>query len=64
MVQERALPTFNTNLAEISSEVGLRLYEDMTLGGILRTNAPKCITEVKCLALSIYTTVKRLCLRG
>ena len=36
MVQERALPAFSTNLAEISSEVGLRLYEDMILGTLFR----------------------------
>jgi pyruvate dehydrogenase E1 component alpha subunit len=32
MVQERTLPKFDTATAQISKEVGLRLYEDMTLG--------------------------------
>lgn len=32
MVQERTLPTFEANSAQITKEVGLRLYEDMTLG--------------------------------
>lgn len=32
MVQERTLPTFEANSAQITKEVGLKLYEDMTLG--------------------------------
>lgn len=32
MVQERTLPVFDTTTAQITTEVGLRLYEDMMLG--------------------------------
>jgi pyruvate dehydrogenase E1 component alpha subunit len=39
MVQERALPTFNTANAKITKEEGLRLYEDMVLG---RSFEDKC----------------------
>jgi len=39
MVQERALPTFNTATAKITKQEGLRLYEDMVLG---RSFADKC----------------------
>ena len=39
MVQERALPTFNTATAKITKQEGLRLYEDMVLG---RSFEDKC----------------------
>ncbi|MDP5338131.1 MAG: pyruvate dehydrogenase (acetyl-transferring) E1 component subunit alpha [Nodularia sp. (in: cyanobacteria)] len=39
MVQERTLPTFNTNTINITKEEGLRLYEDMVLG---RSFEDKC----------------------
>ncbi|GAX34873.1 pyruvate dehydrogenase (acetyl-transferring) E1 component subunit alpha [Nodularia sp. NIES-3585] len=39
MVQERTLPTFNTNTTNITKEEGLRLYEDMVLG---RSFEDKC----------------------
>lgn len=39
MVQERALPTFNTATAKITKKEGLRLYEDMVLG---RSFEDKC----------------------
>ena len=32
MIQERTLPTFDTNSIKITKEEGLILYEDMVLG--------------------------------
>lgn len=39
MVQERTLPTFEASAAQLTPEIGLRLYEDMVLG---RSFEDKC----------------------